>query len=874
MGSRVAEEQDAPAATLSSYRSPHFVSRSRVRRCLTEAATSCVVVVTGPPGAGKTLAVADWLSTTTKQVAWASLETADTEPRTFWSTLIDAVRQVVPGFGDDSYRSLSQPCIGDELWSGFLRDANAVPEPTVLVVDDLHHVDNPAVDAGLEWLVEHLPQTFQLVIVSRDDPPFPLGRWRAHGVVGEVRQADLAFRVDEVAEFLATFPDLSLDREDVAILTGRTEGWAAAVQLGVLALLGQPDPGAQVRSLAGDTRMIADFLVAEVLDHQPAEIREFLIALSVLEKFDADLGAAVSGRSDADQLLRQLERSNMFLVPLDGRRRWYRFHRLFAELLRHELDTRQPDRARSLHLAAARHLDERGDLGTAVQHYLAGGEIDHAFDLSTNPVPGRRRVARDTRSFVPFPADYVSHDLGRIITYASALTRLGSHDEAAAWLQRAERWEDAATDPAVRRRVDEVWAGHYCLLADADRGMLYGRRAIAGCDDAALRSSPAILLCLAQSQLLAGDPRAALQVLSKVDPSPSEELADIVLPALRAHARLELGDVTEAARLADEALAAAAALGVPDHAATFTAHLTRTGCLAVRNELVAANEALDRTIARAEVDDHPLFVLLAHVERARLASLCGSPGDALDELAATRTLLARRGVDQAVLCQLDAVEARYHADTGDLARARAAVRNLRLGRVRSLLEARFAALEGDAEALMRTLGGARLTSRRDRLETELLLVRLHAVHDHAAARHHAARAARLAAPERLVSPVLQEGVDTALVVRAEAEAASVPVLDRLAADLGSPALVRTPPALVDPLSEREISVLRYLPTHLTNPDIAGDLYISVNTLKTHIKAIYRKLGATSRDEAVQVGREIGLLPRSAYRSPPRGSSYR
>ena len=196
--------------------------------------------------------------------------------------------------------------------------------------------------------------------------------------------------------------------------------------------------------------MIADFLVTEVLDRLSPERREFLMALSVLDRFDVDLCRAVTGCADSGDLLRELEKSNMFLVPLDGAHEWYRFHQLFAELLRHELDARTPERSKDLHLAAARHLDDRGDLGTAVQHYLAGGDIDQAFQLSATGATQSMRRGPDAAWFVPFPAEFLEDDADRMLTYASAVSWLGRHDEAAAWLRRAERRAEVIADAGAR----------------------------------------------------------------------------------------------------------------------------------------------------------------------------------------------------------------------------------------------------------------------------------------------------------------------------------------------------------------------------------------------------------------------------------------
>ena len=261
----------------------------------------------------------------------------------------------------------------------------------------------------------------------------------------------------------------------------------------------------------------------------------------------------------------------------------------------------------------------------------------------------------------------------------------------------------------------------------------------------------------------------------------------------------------------------------------------------------------------AERYGYPLFIVLAHVKRARLIAWCRSAHDALDHLGDIRSQLAHRQPGAALLRYLDAVEARYYAEVGDVDRARSVLDGLTVGPARSLLEARIAVLSGDREGATTALAAAPLASRRERLAGVLLLVRADATDGRHATRAHAVDAARLAAPERLVGPILEEGPDVVRLVRTAAEIACVPVLDRLAAELGAPAQVRAPAALVEPLSRRELAVLRYLPTRMTNQDIAGELYVSLNTVKTHIKAIYRKLGASSRAEAVLVARRHGAL---------------
>ena len=264
-----------------------------------------------------------------------------------------------------------------------------------MVLDDYHLVDGPDIGAGVTFLLEHLPPNVHLVISTRADPALPLSRLRARGELVEIRAGDLRFTSDEVAEYLNAVDGLSLNAADIATLAARTEGWVAALQLAALSMQGHEDVRGFIAGFAGDDRYIVDYLVEEVLGHQPEPVRGFLTATSVLDRLTGELCDAVTGRSDGRAMLERLERANLFLVPLDGSRRWYRYHHLFADVLQTHLTDEQPDEVPSLHRRASRWYEEHGETPSAVRHALAAGDVDRAAVLVELAIPGLQRTRQD-----------------------------------------------------------------------------------------------------------------------------------------------------------------------------------------------------------------------------------------------------------------------------------------------------------------------------------------------------------------------------------------------------------------------------------------------------------------------------------------------
>src|SRR3954453_7464478 len=362
-----------------------LVARPRLDDRLSRGDEAALTLVSAPPGFGKTTVLTEWLAAApgeTPSVAWLSLDARDNDPALFWSYLVAALQTVAPEVGAGALVLLQSPqSAGEAVLATLVNDLAAVPGDVVLVLDDYHFIASPEIQGGMTFLLEHLPQHVHLVIAGRADPSMPLARLRGRGELVELRAADLRFTPEEAAAYLTEAMGVALTAADVAALESRTEGWIAALQLAALSMQGRDDVAGFITGFAGDDRYIVDYLVEEVLQRQPEQIRSFLLQTSILSRLSAPLCDAVTGRGDGKEMLEALDRGNLFVVALDDRRRWYRYHHLFSDVLHAHLLDEQPAAVAGLHRRAGDWYEQRGDRSEAIGHALAGGDLTRAADL-------------------------------------------------------------------------------------------------------------------------------------------------------------------------------------------------------------------------------------------------------------------------------------------------------------------------------------------------------------------------------------------------------------------------------------------------------------------------------------------------------------
>src|SRR6266705_4062355 len=442
---------------------PHVVIRPRLIERLNEGLHRKLTLISAPAGFGKTTLASAWVASCDRQVAWLSLDEGDSDPTRFQTYLVAALRTIAANIGEGVLGVLQSPQPTHQpptasILTALLNEITTIPDNFVLVLDDYHVIDAKPIDHALTYLVEHLPPQMHLAIATREDPQLPLARLRARGQLTELRATDLRFTDSEAAAFLNQVMGLSLSAADIAVLEDHTEGWIAGLQLAALSMQGHQDVPGFIRVFAGDHRYIVDYLVEEVLERQPAPVRSFLLQTAILDRLHGPLCDAVTGQEDGNARLEALERGNFFVVPLDDRRHWYRYHHLFAEVLAAHLRAEQPDLVSTLHRRASEWYEHNGSTADAIRHALSACDFERAADLVELAIPAMRQSRQEARVLgwlKALPDELLQVRPVLSVGYAWALLLNGELEGVEARLQNAERWLDTTADRGEMVVVDD-----------------------------------------------------------------------------------------------------------------------------------------------------------------------------------------------------------------------------------------------------------------------------------------------------------------------------------------------------------------------------------------------------------------------------------
>ena len=860
-----------------------------------------LTLISAPAGFGKTTLLSDWIHQSEMPVAWFSLDEGDNDPVRFLSYVIAALQTIEANIGKPALSALQSPQAPpmESILATLINDINPVSKDFALILEDYHLIDTHEIHNIVEFLLDHLPQQMHLVIATRADPPLPVARLRGQNQLSEFRASDLCFTADESSVFFNKVMNLGLSPDEIGMLESRTEGWIAGLQLAALSMEGRKDIPAFIKAFTGDDRHIVDYLMEEVLSRQSETVQSFLLRTSILDRLSGPLCDAVTGQNDSQQMLQKLEKANLFVVPLDSKRLWYRYHHLFTNFLRTRLYHAQRDLIPELNRRACQWYADNGLVSEAISHALAAEDFERVADLIeqvAQTMVARGEFTTLLRWLKALPDPLVRARPQLCLAHAWALFINEQFEAAESRLQDVETGCKAQISRIGKPELEALLGEAAAIRAiiahvqeDNLRAIELSHQALQRLPDKNLYLRSLIAWILGMAHQMIGDVVAARQAYAEARTiSQRTEHGPTLLP-LNGLAELEViqGHLHQAAKLFQQALRFAAehddqrGVRIP---IAGVAHIGMGQLLYEWDDLEGATRYLLEGIELAKQFGYSVVLADGYVGLARVKQAQGDVNGALDMLQQAEQL-AQRSHAIWTIAQIAGCQARLwlFPPGGSLAAAARWAQEYRLAdelsylrKVEYLALARvFIALGRADEALglLTRLQEAAEVARRMESIIEILMLRalaLEAQDDTIGAMLTLIQALSLAEPEGYIRIFVDEGKPMADLLEKVIEAKQVGQGDakidvpqayvkKLLMILKVSPVPQPEGSLAQALSERELEVLTFVAAGLPNSHIARELFISVNTVKTHIKNINSKLDVHSRTQATARAKEIGLL---------------
>lgn len=870
-----------------------------------------LTLISAPAGFGKTTLVSEWIADCGRPATWLSIDEGDSDLTRFLTYLISALQTIHAGIGSEALGGVqtSQPPPIESILTTLLNEISTIPNEFILVLDDYHLIDARVVDNALTFLLEHLPPQMHLVITTREDPNLPLARFRVRNQLTELRITDLRFTPSEAAEFLNQVMGLSLSAEDIAVLETRVEGWIAGLQLAALSLQSHQDIHGFIQAFAGDHRYIVDYLVEEVLQSQPEATRNFLLQTSILDRLNGPLCDAVTAQLESKAKLETLQRGNFFLIPLDDKRDWYRYHHLFADVLRMHLIAEHPDLMPVLHMRASEWFEQNGSTADAIRHALAAKDFERAAELIERALPFMRQSRQESTLLgwlKALPDELFQNHPVLNVNYAGTLMQNGQFDGVESRLQDVEQWlatpEDIRIHPVYvseeefQRVPSSVHMYHAAIAlakGDVANTMTHAHKVLelARVDDDFPRGAASSLLGLAS--WTSGDLETAYEMFSNGMAHLQKVgfISDVIGGSVTlADIRITQGRLREAMSIYERGLQLATKQGASVLRGAADMHVGMSALYFERNELNTAEQHLLKSKELGELNELLKNPYRWRVTKAQIREAYGDLEGALELLDEAESLYM--GDFSPNVRPIQALKARIWVKQGELEKALDWARERKLSikeeisYMREFEQITFARILlsqyqnddsisslHDAIGLLERLLKAAEEGGRNGSVIEILILQAlaHQIQeDVPAALSALERALTLAEPEGYMRMFLGEGTAMSTLLREVAARKVLPnytgkllsafEAERKGLDVESPPSAEPASAsLIEALSQRELDILRLFKTELSGPEIAQELVIALSTVRTHTKSIYNKLNVNSRRGAVKRAIELGLI---------------